>query len=296
MSTEVLDLVHDLREGCFQRVVILAGAGISVSANLPDFRSPGGLYDQLRRNQGLAAPESVFTADFMLERPKMFYEVMGMLRTESVDPTPTHCFIRLLQDKGLLMRCFTQNIDSLERKVGVVPENIVEAHGTLGIVRCCKCGKAHAEKALHEPTDPDGLPRCTGCRSQLRPGIVFFGEPLNWDVAKVKADLGEADLVIVMGTSLSVQPFAGIIANVKSSCAILVVNRVMPKTLASHRRRRELTSRLIGKPPLRKEAFMQGDCDTSIRWLAKALGWSEELEDIVSERKWSSTAQEALPI
>lgn len=288
-SNEVFQLVDDLREGRFERVVVLAGAGISVSANLPDFRSPGGLYDQMRK-QGISTPESVFTTDFMMECPDIFYKVMKQLRTEDVDPTPTHCFLRILQDRGLLQRCCTQNIDCLERKVGIKPENLVEAHGTLGVIRCMKCKKEHEKHCLYEPKESDGIPRCTACKSQLRPNIVFFGEELNWNAQSVQADLGAADLVIIMGTSLVVHPFAGIVNNVKPSCAILVVNRFMPKSLASQRRRRALTSTLLGKPPLRKEAFMQGNSDESIRWLANELGWGDELEEMVSQQPWRSSS------
>jgi len=283
VSNEVVELVEDWRGGRIKQVVILSGAGISVSANLPDFRSPGGLYDQMRK-QGISSPESVFTADFMVECPDIFYKVMRQLRTDDIQPTPTHCFIRLLQDKGLLQRCCTQNIDGLERKVGIQEQKLMEAHGTLGKVRCVKCKRDHPKENLFRPKEADGMPRCEACRGLLRPDIVFFGENLNWNYPTVKAELGAADLVIIMGTSLQVNPFAGIINCIKNSCAILVVNRFMPKALLSARRRRAMTAKLMGKPSPRKEAFMQGDCDVSIQWLAEELGWKDELEELLNAR------------
>jgi len=147
LSNEVAELVEDFHEGRIKQVVVLSGAGISVSANLPDFRSPGGLYDQMRK-QGTSSPESVFTADFMVDNPSIFYKVMRQLRTDDIYPTPTHCFIRLLQDKGLLMRNYTQNIDGLERKVGIEEQKLMEAHGTLGKVSCAKCKKEYPKEHL----------------------------------------------------------------------------------------------------------------------------------------------------
>jgi len=287
LSNEVAELVEDFHEGRIKQVVVLSGAGISVSANLPDFRSPGGLYDQMRK-QGIATPESVFTADFMVEHPNIFYKVMRQLRTEDIHPTPTHCFIRLLQDKGLLTRCYTQNIDGLERKVGIQERKLTEAHGTLSRVLCAKCKKEHPKEKLYQSNDTDGVPRCEECKGLLRPDIVFFGENLNWSYPEVKADLENVDLVIVMGTSLMVNPFAGLVNLIKNGCAILVVNRFMPKTLFSVRRRRAMAAKLRGKPPPRKEAFMQGDCDMSLVWLANELGWNDDVEGLLKEKPQKS--------
>uniref|UniRef100_A0A7S0FCQ5 Deacetylase sirtuin-type domain-containing protein n=1 Tax=Pyrodinium bahamense TaxID=73915 RepID=A0A7S0FCQ5_9DINO len=284
-SAEVHAIVEQLQEGQFQKVVVMVGAGISVSANIPDFRSPGGLYDSMRK-QGFTVPEMVFTCDFMQEHPKVWYGVMQKIRTEGVDPTPTHCFIRMLQDKGMLSRCYTQNIDCLERKVGIEEDLLVEAHGTMGIIRCAKCRKTYDQAAMWEPKEADGIPRCEACQGMLRPDIVFFGEGLpNKFMENHATDLSEADLVIIMGTSLAVQPFSTIIRNVKNTCAVLVVNRNMPKTLAKHRRLRSLTSKFSGRQ-LREAAFLAGDCDDSIKWMTSELGWAGELEAMAEQRPW----------
>jgi NAD-dependent SIR2 family protein deacetylase len=89
-------------------------AGISVSAGIPDFRSPGtGLYDNLAK-YNLPEPTAVFDINYFRENPAPFYQLAKELFPGQYKPTPTHLFIRLLHDKGLLRRCFTQNIDSLE--------------------------------------------------------------------------------------------------------------------------------------------------------------------------------------
>ena len=118
--------------GSVKNIVVMAGAGwhmscsfsmhlidfwslgISVSAGIPDFRSPGtGLYDNLAK-YNLPEPTAVFDINYFQQNPAPFYMLAKELFPGQYRPTPTHLFIRLLHDKGLLRRCFTQNIDSLE--------------------------------------------------------------------------------------------------------------------------------------------------------------------------------------
>ena len=92
-----------MKEGRFKKVVVLTGAGISVSAGIPDFRSPKtGLYANLGKYD-LPRPESIFEMEFFKEKPRAFYQLaQEFLDTDKFDPTPTHFFIKLLQDKGIL--------------------------------------------------------------------------------------------------------------------------------------------------------------------------------------------------
>ena len=121
-------LLSDLRAGKLQKIVVMAGAGISVSANLPDFRSKGGLYDQLRQSTNISSPESIFSQDFLHSDPQVFFEVMQKLRADTTSPTLTHHFIEQLQEKNLLQRCYTQNIDCLERRVGIEAQSNSRNH------------------------------------------------------------------------------------------------------------------------------------------------------------------------
>lgn len=271
-------IVSELKAGKFSNVVVMAGAGISVSANLPDFRSKGGLYDQLRHTTNITSPETIFTSGFLNKNPELFNQVMQKLRVDGVEPTLTHAFLKLLEKKKILKRLYTQNIDSLERKVGIQEANLIECHGTTARSKCQECRKVYSKEDYFD-WKGEGVPRCH-CGGLLRPDIVLFGEPLPTSFQTSSTpDFQEADLLIIMGTSLQVHPFASLPKLVKSNCAILVVNRELPRSLSLHRQVRSLQSRLTGKK-LRKEVFLQGDCDTSIRWLASELGWSKQLEEI----------------
>ena len=110
-------------------VIVMAGAGVSVSAGIPDFRTPGsGLYDNLQ-DYGLPYPEAIFDLDFYQHNPRPFQRLCKELWPGNFQPTPTHCFLKLLNDQGKLLRCFTQNIDSLETAAGLPKDKVVAAHG-----------------------------------------------------------------------------------------------------------------------------------------------------------------------
>ena len=120
-------------------VVLCVGAGISTNSGIPDFRTPGtGLYSNLQALK-LPYPEAVFSLQYFRQDPEPFYTLAQSLYPGSYKPTLTHTFMRLLQDRGILLRVFTQNIDTLERIAGVTGENIVEAHGSFATSRCIDC-------------------------------------------------------------------------------------------------------------------------------------------------------------
>lgn len=111
-----------------RRVIVLAGAGLSVSAGLPDFRSPKtGLYANLERFQ-LPYPEAVFDVDFFKDTPQPFYTLAKELYPGNYCPTVAHCFVKLLDEKKLLKRCWTQNIDCLGARIPRSPRSDDRAH------------------------------------------------------------------------------------------------------------------------------------------------------------------------
>lgn len=191
-----------------------------------DFRSPGtGLYSNLQK-YNLPKPEAVFDINYFREHPKAFCMLAKEMWPDNFSPTPTHFFIKLLEEKGLLKRCFTQNIDTLERAAGVSPERLVEAHGSFGSCRCIVCGRAHEQDWIRAELEADKVPACLDCSGLVKPDIVFFGEALPERFAELRSqDLPSAELLLVLGTSLTVAPFCTLVGECPANCPRLLLNK-----------------------------------------------------------------------
>lgn len=247
----------------------MVGAGISTSAGIPDFRSPDtGLYANLARLD-LPYAEAVFDIDYFREKPEPFYTLAHELYPGKYRPTITHSFIRLLHDKGSLLKLFTQNIDCLEREAGVPGDKIVEAHGSFARQSCIECKSAYPQEEMREHIEARTIPRCHECKGLVKPEIVFFGEALPSAFFDNRHLPEEADLCIVMGTSLSVQPFASLPQLAQQGKPRILINQ-------------EVVGGLGSRPD---DVLLLGDCDSGVRKLAKACGWLEELEAL-----WAATA------
>ncbi|KAH0565776.1 hypothetical protein GP486_000821 [Trichoglossum hirsutum] len=265
------DVTKFIKEGKARRIVVLTGAGISTSAGIPDFRSPGtGLYANLAR-LNLPYAEAVFDISYFRRNPLPFYTLAHELYPGKYRPTITHYFIRLLSDKGLLFKLFTQNIDCLEREAGVPDHKIVEAHGSFARQSCIDCKTAFPEDLMKKAIQRKEVPYCKTlqCNGLVKPEIVFFGEQLPAEFIKNLSLLADADLCIVMGTSLSVHPFASL----PSLCSMSVPRILINLELAGD----------IGSRP--NDVLLLDDCDAGVRKLATALGWLEELEALWESSK-----------
>jgi len=223
-----------------QKIVLMTGAGVSVSAGIPDFRTPGtGLYDNLQK-YNLPKPEAIFDIHFFRQDPRPFYDLARDLLPANYTPTAAHLFVRLLEKKGLLHRCYTQNIDTLERRAGINPELLVEAHGSFGSAHCTReeCKKAFSQAYFSEQLLASGkrdeatgeMSYCVlcdveGCGGFVKPDITFFGEPLPSRFFELRErDMESADLCIVIGTSLQVAPFCHLLHMTKPSTPRLLIN------------------------------------------------------------------------
>ncbi|PYH88040.1 NAD-dependent deacetylase sirtuin-2 [Aspergillus ellipticus CBS 707.79] len=260
-----------IKERSVQRVVVMVGAGISTSAGIPDFRSPDtGIYSNLA-HLDLTDPEDVFDISFFRENPRPFYALARELAPGQFRPTIAHSFIKLLYDKGLLMKHFSQNIDCLERLAGLPGDMIVEAHGSFATQHCIDCKAEYPEDRMKAAIAKGEVPYCLKCPGLVKPDIVFFGEALPADFFENRDLPGQADLCIVMGTSLTVQPFASLPG---------LVGEGVPRVLINMERVGGLGSRP-------DDVVVLGDCDTGVRKLARALGWGQDLEEL-----WESTKPE----
>lgn len=147
---------------------------ISTSLGIPDFRSKQtGLYAQLQ-HLGLSDPQEVFDISLFKEDPSIFYSVAKDILPSSKKYSPTHAFIRLLQEKDKLLTNFTQNIDNLEGHAGIQPEKLVQCHGSFATATCLECKyKVPCEKIYYD-LKAGKVARCDNCIRmirQVKPGM-----------------------------------------------------------------------------------------------------------------------------
>ena len=162
-------------------ILVLTGAGISVSAGIPDFRSENGLYSQLKEKFNLSDPTTMFDIKYFLCDPSLFYSFGGDICPGFDDkqckyyPTPTHYFIKLLEKKGKLLRNYTQNIDTLEYRAGI--KNIITCHGSYMTASCCNCqfqiNGIHIQKHIFNKKIPF-CPYCCPNKSNLKHLIKIY--------------------------------------------------------------------------------------------------------------------------
>lgn len=170
--------IDGLKNKKFKKIIFLTGAGMSVTAGIPDFRSKGtGLYEQLA-NFHLPQPESIFDIDYFRKHPKPFYILSKAFLDDKVHFTINHFFIAEVYRQGMLLMNFSQNIDGLDKKAGLPDDKLVEAHGHYRSAHCIKCGAEHNIQTFYDMVKKDDIFICNknDCDGNVKPDIVFFGE------------------------------------------------------------------------------------------------------------------------
>ena len=208
----------------------------------------------------------MFDISYFRKNPLPFYTLAHELYPGRYKPTIAHSFIKLLHDKGRLLKLFTQNIDCLEREAGVPGDMIVEAHGSFATQRCIDCKTEYPDDLMKKVIMAKEVPQCLRktCNGFVKPDIVFFGEALPEAFHRNRSLPAEADLAIVMGTSLTVQPFASLPSFVREDTPRILIN----------------LERVGGLGGRADDVLLLGECDTGVRKLADALGWLDELESL----------------
>jgi NAD-dependent deacetylase len=183
-------------------IVFFGGAGVSTESGVKDFRSKDGLY-----NMKLSYPvEMMLSSEMFYTHPKEFYEFYKKyMNCLNIEPNITHKFLKKLEDQNKLKAIVTQNIDGLHQKAG--SKNVLEIHGTTYKNHCLKCNKEYsAEYVFHA----NGIPMCE-CGGMIKPDVVLYGEMLPESYSVAQNYIYKAELLIVAGTSLTVEPAASLI-------------------------------------------------------------------------------------
>lgn len=207
-----------------RRIVVLTGAGISTDSGIPDFRGPDGVWTRDPEAERLATI-GVYLSDPEVRRRAWRRRIDHPAAT--AEPNAGHRALLDLERRGQLHLLVTQNVDGLHLAVGHDPGLVVEVHGSLPESHCVVCGWSGPTDEVFERVragDPD--PACQVCGGIVKPRVVFFGEDLvTEDIDRAFAGAGEGDLLLAVGTTLSVYPVARMVPIAASAgIPIVVVN------------------------------------------------------------------------
>ena len=203
-------------------VVVFVGAGLSTESGIPDFRSPGGVWEKYD-------PEDFYFDNFLsreASREKYWQMATEMyIAMKEAAPNEGHYAIADLERLGKLDCLITQNIDGLHYKAGNSEEKVLELHGTAMHVACLKCHKRYERPEIQDRiAGGDKAPRCDACGGLLKPATISFGQSMpEWETAEASRRSGECDLFLVIGSSLVVHPAASMPVIAKRSGAKLVI-------------------------------------------------------------------------
>lgn len=225
----------------------LTGAGVSTASGIPDFRSPGGLWE-------LADPHEVSSVAGFRRNPSAFYSfwVWRFRRMEQAQPNAVHSLLSQLEARGRLRGVITQNIDGLHQRAG--SSVVFEVHGHIRSGTCLLCRGAYSMAEIVHQTEVVGVAHCP-CGRLIKPNVVLFGEDLGPDFTGAWEAITHADLLFVLGTSLMVWPAAGLVPRASALGATLIIANRDPTPYDD-----------------RAEVTLRGDLAETARLLAHELG------------------------
>ncbi|XP_017475416.1 PREDICTED: NAD-dependent histone deacetylase Sir2-like [Rhagoletis zephyria] len=282
-----------------KNIIVLTGAGVSVSCGIPDFRSSDGIYCRLAKDfPNLPDPQAMFDISYFSRDPRPFFKFAREIYPGQFKPSPCHRFIKLLEEKQKLLRNYTQNIDTLEKVAGI--KNVIECHGSFSTASCTKCKVKCTADAIRDDIFSQRIPVCPRCQPNvhqsvnasdavsdadlrqlvengiMKPDIVFFGEGLPEEFHTVMAgDKDRCDLLIVIGSSLKVRPVALIPSSIPANVPQILINREQLHHL-------EFDVELLG------------DSDVIINQLCHRLG--DDWKDICYDNFILKESKELLPV
>ena len=208
-----------------KRTIVFSGAGLSTESGIPDFRSPGGVWDKYD-------PEDFYFQNFIAsEASREKYWQMATEMWEPIkkaQPNPAHLAIAELERLEKLDCVITQNIDGLHFKAGNSEEKILQLHGTAIFVSCLSCQKRYDRDEIQERIKKgQKAPRCDGCGGLLKPATISFGQSMpEKETQEAYHRSSICDLFIVIGSSLVGQPAASMpLVAKKNGAKLVIINR-----------------------------------------------------------------------
>jgi NAD-dependent deacetylase len=210
-----------------ERVVVITGAGISTDSGIPDFRGPQGVWTKNPQAEKMATLQH-YMAD--PEVRKRAWQSRLESPAWQAKPNAGHLALVALERRGKLDTLITQNVDGLHRLAGNSPERIVEVHGTMLDVVCMACDeRAPMERALARVRAGEEDPACRSCGGILKSATISFGQGLvAEDLQRAQRAAHQCDLMLAVGTKLSVWPVAGVVPTAKEAGARVAILNAEP--------------------------------------------------------------------
>ncbi len=205
-----------------RRTVCLTGAGVSTGSGIPDFRSAEGLYAS--DFDGLSAEQILSRSFFLMETEAFFRFYRERMLFPAARPNAIHRWLARLERQGKLAGLVTQNIDGLHRDAG--NRLLYELHGSVRRNECMDCGAVYDAAFV---LNSAGIPRCPACGGVVKPDVVLYGEPLNEYVRRgARREIGACDTLLVMGTSLRVEPAASLLDGFQGRDLVILNREATP--------------------------------------------------------------------
>ncbi|MCQ6963724.1 NAD-dependent deacetylase [Methanolobus chelungpuianus] len=213
-----MDRFIELLEGS-RHCVFLSGAGISTFSGIFDFRGKNGIYRRFDADR-------IFDIDHFHSSPEYFYSHSRemVFSVGEKEPNFIHNTLAKMETAGMIKTLITQNIDMLHWKAG--SRNLIEIHGSARENTCLSCGKKYSYEHVAKVVNNGRVPECVSCGGLIKPDIVFFGEMLDeGTITKAMIESSLADLFVVIGSSLVVQPAASLpLCSIRNKGKLVIVN------------------------------------------------------------------------
>jgi NAD-dependent deacetylase len=207
------------------KVVVFSGAGLSTESGIPDFRSPGGVWDRYN-------PEDFYFQNFLaseISREKYWQMATEMYEPmKKAQPNLAHLAIAEMERLGKLDCVITQNIDGLHFKAGNSEGKVIQLHGTAMFVSCLRCGKSYDREEIQERIQKGvKAPYCDDCGGPLKPATISFGQSMpERETEEAYHRSSSSDLFIAIGSSLGVQPAASMpLVAKRNGAKLVIINR-----------------------------------------------------------------------
>ena len=225
---ETINLAYMIKAS--RNIVVFTGAGVSTESGVPDFRSPGGIWERYDP-EVMTYQNFVSSAECRSQYWQMYHECWHEF--SSVKPNPAHHAIAELENQGKLSAVITQNIDGLHQQAGNSPDKVLELHGTMWKICCLECRAEYSiDKVIGLLDLGEVIPECPECGGLLKPATIAFGQQMPLQVLEEAQRRSiSCDLFISIGSSLVVQPAASLPPAAKEAGAALVIINLVPTPL-----------------------------------------------------------------